>query len=81
MARMPARQAERIQRVVRELQECDGWPALSVNASLVLYDILVALGTDTRQLLETLGPQSLAYVDDLLSRPVPAVAPEAPPAL
>jgi len=78
MARMHVRQAEQLQRVAHELQECDGWPALSVNASLVLYDILVALGADSQQLREILGSSALAFVDELLSRRAPCPAEEAP---
>jgi len=53
----------RLKPLVLELQELPDWPAAELPAGLILYDVLVALGTPQAELEEILGREWLTLLE------------------
>jgi len=55
----------RLKPLILELQELPDWPATELPAGLILYDVLVALGTPKDEIEEILGHEVPTLIEGL----------------
>jgi len=61
--RLTTRQMDRLITLREDLEASGGWPRVSVDAGLLLYDVLLALGADIGTMEAVLGPAAGAIID------------------
>ena len=62
MGKLTKRQLNRVRTLIDELREIDAWPAVEVDAALLMMDLLNALEVDPLQIEDLMGRSAIAYI-------------------